>query len=300
MSNGLRRDTKFPAKSDRPSSGFDGFSECDIRHGDEYKTNLHFDASDTFIEAVKAPLTMRCMEIEFKAILRRARKAAGMTQQQVADALKVKHPAVNQWETGKTYPSTDNLFALANLLGPSILNWKEQGEADNSVTAPAVGSTGLVESNVEYEQGPFRRPRVTGPHDIEELGVTMGGDGEDDAAFEMNGQVIDRVKRPIGILDRKNVYALRVTNTSMWPRFKHGVRVYIEDRPPAIEDHVVIELKPTEEGRPGKSFIKLLTAIDSRKITVEQYNPRGILEFGRHEIKKVWRVIPDEELRGDA
>lgn len=158
----------------------------------------------------------------------------------------------------------------------------------------------LVEPNAEFEQGAFRRPAITGPRDIEELGVTMGGDGEDEAAFEMNGQVIDRVKRPIGILDRKNVYALRVTNGSMWPRFKHGVRVYIEDRPPAIEDHVVIELKPTEEGRPGKSFIKLLTAIDPRKVTVEQYNPRGILEFGRYEIKKIWRVITDEELRGDA
>lgn len=168
------------------------------------------------------------------------------------------------------------------------------GEQTAVIAAP------LVEPNAEFEQGAFRRPATYGPRDIEELGVTMGGDGDDEAAFEMNGQVIDRVKRPIGILDRKNVYALRVTNTSMWPRFRHGVRVYIEDRPPAIEDHVVIELKPIEDGRPGKSFIKLLTAIDARKVMVEQYNPRGILEFGRNEIKKIWRVIPDEELRGDA
>ncbi len=59
-------------------------------------------------------------------------------------------------------------------------------------------------------------------------------------------------------------------------------------------------MKPTEEGRPGKSFIKRLIAMDGSKVTVEQYNPRGILEFGRHEIKSLFRVIPERELRGEA
>lgn len=158
----------------------------------------------------------------------------------------------------------------------------------------------VVEPNAVWEQGPFVRPATYGPRDIEELGITVGGDGEDDSAFEFNGQVIDYVKRPIGILDRKDVFALRVSNSSMEPKYEDGERVYVEKRRPAIRDFVVVELKPREEGRAGKSFIKRLVAMDAAKITVEQYNPRGLLEFGRHEVKTLYRVIPERELRGEV
>ena len=154
-----------------------------------------------------------------------------------------------------------------------------------------------VKPNATFE-GEVKLPPRNGPSDIEELGITVGGLGDDDSAFAFNGQVIDMVTRPPGIANRKGVFALRVGNTSMVPKFEDGERVYVEPRKPAIGDYVVVELKPTEEGRPGKSFIKRLVTMNSARVEVEQFNPRGRLEFERDEIKDVFRVIPTAELLG--
>ena len=48
------------------------------------------------------------------------RRAAGLTQQAVADALGVERATVGMWETGATWPSARVLPALADLLCCSI------------------------------------------------------------------------------------------------------------------------------------------------------------------------------------
>jgi phage repressor protein C with HTH and peptisase S24 domain len=172
-----------------------------------------------------------------------------------------------------------------------------EGKGPSSDTAPASASSGYrVEPNAAFE-GEVRLP-LKGPRDIEELGITVGGMGDDDSAFAFNGQVIDIVPRPPGIANRKGVFALRVGNTSMTPKFEDGERVYVEPRKPAIGDYVVIELKATEEGQPGKSFIKRLVTMNSARIEVEQFNPKGRIEFARDEVHQILRVIPVSELLG--
>lgn len=136
------------------------------------------------------------------------------------------------------------------------------------------------------------------PRDIQELGVTEGGDGADQSSFELNGEVADLVRRPPGLMHRKDVFALRVMNVSMYPKFEDRERIFVERRKPAIGDYVVVELHPNDDNSPSRSYIKKLIAADSAKITVEQFNPHGILEFGRREIKQLLRVIPPIEWLG--
>lgn len=50
------------------------------------------------------------------AIIREKRKALGLTQEEVADALGVTAPAVNKWEKGATAPDIALLPPLARLL----------------------------------------------------------------------------------------------------------------------------------------------------------------------------------------
>jgi phage repressor protein C with HTH and peptisase S24 domain len=154
------------------------------------------------------------------------------------------------------------------------------------------------EANAVIEEGPVFLPSMAGPRDIEELGAAMAGDGQDESAFEFNGQVVDLVKRPPGLMHRKDVFALRVSNVSMYPKYEDGERLYIERRKPAIGDYVVVELHPKEEGRPGKAYIKKLMAANSARITVEQFNPHAVLNFSRDEVKQLLRVIPQNELLG--
>lgn len=242
-------------------------------------------ASHTFIEAAKAPLTMPRMENEFGQRLRAARKSAKMSIAALAERVGVSYPAAQQWETGKTFPSTENLLKLRNILAVDL-------------TGSAQAELYDAEPNAVFEPGPVMLPVMDGPRDVEELGATMAGDAEDESAFEMNGQVVDRIKRPPGLMHRKDVFALRVTNVSMYPRFEHGERLFLEKRPAGVGEYVVIELHPREEGAPGKSYIKKLIASGAGKVTVEQFNPYGVLDFSRHEIKQMLRVIPQNELLG--
>jgi len=292
LRNRLRRDPELPAESNGTVRQFDGVLEGLLAHEAEHKHNLHFGASHTFIAELKAPLTVQRMDTVFGTELRKARKAAGLTLQQVADRLRVSYPAVQQWETGKTFPSTENLLRLRSLLGEGV--WP-----DPWTDPPGMQLDPPSKSEV-ISEGRVSLPYPTNVRDVEELGLTMGGDGEDDSVFEFNGQVIDRVMRPQGLLNRKNVFALRVANSSMSPRFEEGDRIYVERMDaPAIGDYVVIELKPAEDGRPGKSFIKRLVKREAGILTVEQFNPAGYLEFGRREVLRMFRVFTQRELLGE-
>ena len=132
------------------------------------------------------------------------------------------------------------------------------------------------------------------PHDIPELGVTVGGRGDDDSVFELNGATVDYHPRPPGLTRRPNVFVLRVSNSSMSPKFEDGDIEYIELRNPSVGEYVVVELKPEAEDGAGRSYIKKLVKADARKIVVEQFNPPGFMEFGRQEILRLFRVITDK------
>ena len=50
----------------------------------------------------------------FGSVLRDARKAAGDTQEELAEALDVKQPAVSAWERGTAYPTPGSLVTIAD------------------------------------------------------------------------------------------------------------------------------------------------------------------------------------------
>lgn len=52
--------------------------------------------------------------------LRELRKQAGFTQAAVAEQLKVTQAAVSDWESGKTWPSTEKLRPLAQMLKTTV------------------------------------------------------------------------------------------------------------------------------------------------------------------------------------
>lgn len=66
--------------------------------------------------------------------LTQARKAAGLTQADVAARLVVSRQAVSRWESGQSKPSTERLLALGELYGMSIDQLLNTG----NVEAPAV------------------------------------------------------------------------------------------------------------------------------------------------------------------
>ncbi|WP_089177113.1 S24 family peptidase [Bosea sp. AS-1] len=228
--------------------------------------------------------------------LQKAREARGFSSaREAALRLGFNYETYSQHERGLrglSRAAADYAKAFKVSIG-WLLNGEGAGPGEDSLI-----KISEPEPNAVIEDGPVYLPSAAGPRDIEELGAAMAGDGKDESAFEFNGQVVDLVKRPPGLLHRKDVFALRVSNVSMYPKYEDGERLYIEKRKPAIGEYVVVELHPKEEGRPGKAYIKKLLAANASKITVEQFNPHGVLNFSRDEVRQLLRVIPQNELLG--
>lgn len=72
--------------------------------------------------------------------LTQARKAAGLTQADVAAKLNVSRQAVSRWESGQSKPSTERLLALGVLYGVSIDQLLNTGNVEvpaaKTVSAP--------------------------------------------------------------------------------------------------------------------------------------------------------------------
>lgn len=58
--------------------------------------------------------------MEFNEKLQELRKARGLTQEELAEALFVSRTAISKWESGRGYPSIDSLKAIAKFFGVSI------------------------------------------------------------------------------------------------------------------------------------------------------------------------------------
>jgi transcriptional regulator with XRE-family HTH domain len=58
-----------------------------------------------------------------------ARKASGLSQELLAERMRVSRGACGHWERGKALPSTEHLTALANILNVS-LEWLLAGKGD--------------------------------------------------------------------------------------------------------------------------------------------------------------------------
>ena len=73
---------------------------------------------------------------KFGPYLRELRTRRGLTQEQVAEALRVSGAAVSKWENGKCLPDLTKLEALAEVLGVGILDLMRCGAAPAPRLAP--------------------------------------------------------------------------------------------------------------------------------------------------------------------
>lgn len=220
-------------------------------------------------------------------VLKRARQRRGYSQRRVAEGIGVSTAAVGQWEIGANLPKTENLIKLAQFL-------KVDGQALSQ------GRLVFAEDDMPSEAGVVTDwvPPPTGPHDIERLGTSLGGEGDGGGHFKFNGEVLGYVQRPPGITHLRKVFAIDILGDSMVPRFKPGEMVYCGGRDPIPGDDVVVELFPEVEGDTGCAYIKNLVRRTPKEIIVEQYNPPKQVVFDRYAVKHIWRVIPLKELLG--
>lgn len=100
------------------------------------------------------------MNVDMANRLANRRRAAGLSQEALAEKLGVTRQAVSKWERSESSPDTDNLIALANLYGVSLddLLYAEVQESADTEEALAGSdspvSTGGEEVEVSIEEDP--------------------------------------------------------------------------------------------------------------------------------------------------
>lgn len=236
---------------------------------------------------------MSYMAKKIGSLLREARKAKKLSQQQVADHFKISKSAVSQWESDDTRPDSDKSRGLAKLYGLS-LELLLPGDDDPDDVAFA---TDPMPNVVEATNEPRIPKRSEMPRDVPVYGTGLGSESGSLGDFVMNGDIADYVRRPPGIAHRRDVFGLWLVGDSMKPWRKPRELVYVEkQRQAMIDDHVVVELQPP----PGESFrptfVKKLVRMTSKAVRLEQYNPPKTFDIDRKRVLHIYRVMEWPEL----
>lgn len=142
---------------------------------------------------------------------------------------------------------------------------------------------------------PVATPDVAAlPNTIPVLGTAAGAAI---GAFVIDG-AIDWVRRPPGLANTRNVYALYVAGESMVPKFNPGDLIFVSpDRPSVAGDTVVIQTR-THTGAPLQAWIKTIVRRTHGGVVARQLNPPAEIEYLSHQIVAVHRVLTMRELFG--
>lgn len=76
--------------------------------------------------------------------LKEARKKSGLTQEAVAEAIKVSRQSISNWENGRTYPDIVSILLLSDLYGVSL---DELLKGDEKMTKHFEENMDVVSSN---------------------------------------------------------------------------------------------------------------------------------------------------------
>ncbi|MCK3654259.1 DNA-binding protein [Pasteurellaceae bacterium Macca] len=142
------------------------------------------------------------------------RKELGLTQQQIAKAIKgISNVAISQWESDTTKPNAENIFDLAIALECDLV-WLLKGEGNRSKATPA--TQGKKVPIISYVQAG---------------GWNEVCNREDSTGYEY-------LMTDLEISD--NAFALEITGDSMEPDFKEGDYIIIDpDEKPLTGEFVV-------------------------------------------------------------
>jgi phage repressor protein C with HTH and peptisase S24 domain len=123
--------------------------------------------------------------------------------------------------------------------------------------------------------------------------------GNEREKFILGTTIVDHARRFPRLTGRTDVFGVLIQTDEMSPWRELGQLVMFEqNRPPREGDYVVIELNRLHNGPPAgfEAMIRLITRLNAKTVKVKQYNPLKEIDVLRTTIKRMYRVLPWEEL----
>lgn len=191
-------------------------------------------------------------------------------------------------------PRADTLMKIAAALECTVADLTGEGQPPAAAPPAAIPVRSTVQE-VDTTRVVDLPDRTAMPLDVPVYGVAVGGSSAD---FQMNGDVVDYVRRPPGLMHSKRAFAIYVVGSSMEPRYEDGDLVYLNpDRPPRPGDDVVVQMRPNGHGA-GDCYIKRLVRRTPSQWVCRQFNPAGEVTYQADEVDRVFKVMTSAELMG--
>lgn len=182
-------------------------------------------------------------------------------------------------------PRGDSLLKLARALDCSV-EWLVGGADESAPRASPMA---------DLRETPEAPLRADMPRDVPVLGTAAGSHV---GAFQVEASPIDYVRRPPGIGEARDIYALYVVGDSMSPRFEEGELIYVSERRPArVGDYVVVQTVDARDGA-VHAYCKRLLRRGDRELLLEQLNPFAEIALPVETVRAVHRILTLNELFG--
>ncbi len=121
--------------------------------------------------------------------------------------------------------------------------------------------------------------------------------GGKDGEFILSGNEVTEVLPPPSLSQIPDAYAVYVVGDSMEPRYFAGETVFVNPRLPISRGaFVVAQISRAQEDVP-LAYVKRFVSQDSRRLRLEQYNPKKVLEFPISTVVTVHRIVMSGENR---
>lgn len=134
------------------------------------------------------------------------------------------------------------------------------------------------------------------PLDVPVMGTAAGSLAR--GAFQLEGGVVDYVRRPPALIGARDIYALYVEGSSMEPQYFPGDLIYVNPhKPPRIGDIVVVQCRNGEH-TPEEASLGIYRKRTEKAVTIGKRNPVAEIDLSRDHVKDIHRVLTMNELFG--
>ena len=249
---------------------------------------------------VKKPFLRHFPDMTKRADIKALRKQAGLTQTGLAEAIGwTDQSAISKLERGER-ASTRLKLRLAQFFNVPV---------ESIIDGESLAPDGLQTSGYTFDNIPSPNAAPADPQtaplpprsqmgaDVPVYGTAAGSLGTGAFQLDMESQ-IDRVRRPPGVANATDVYAMYVTGDSMEPKYASGDLIYVSARRPArVGDDVVVQTRTSEDADP-QAFVKRLARRTEKTLMLEQHNPSATIEVPTGTVVTVHRVFTLNDLFG--
>lgn len=130
------------------------------------------------------------------------------------------------------------------------------------------------------------------------LGTRLGNSwGEPNSGIRLTevdeGDVLERLPRPLSLAGDRDAYALTIVGDMMWPRFRPDRRIAVSPAtPPMTGDDVLVSLREPHHRGTGRRLclIQELVSRTATKIELRQFKPERRFEVSATDVESVHKI----------